>query len=265
MNDVAVKESAPVAEWEGETGAEDIGSEDLNIPRIYLAQALSEPVKSGAMKEGSLYLNITEEVLAEPGEPLTIVPLIYSKEYLLWRDRNDNGGGIMARATKDPETGKHRWDKPNHEFTTKYGKPPKAVTYKTGTFVEDDGLKGWGSAFPDDPQSPPAASEHHNYIVLLPDHDDTVAAISLSRTQLARARNFNTMLKMSKHPIYHRAFAMISEDDKRDLGAFKNVRFRPIGVVDDSIKAFTEDLRDSFKQVNVTFEEVPDTEEDVPF
>lgn len=266
MNEVMVKDNAVPAylqKYEGPTGTETFDNEDINIPRIYLAQALSPSVKDGKINEGDLFLNVTETALAKAGEPLQIVPLVQSKEYILWRNRSDNKGGIMARATRDPNhpKGWHRWDKPNQTFETTYGKPPKKVVYETANYVEEDGLKEWGTAFPEDPNSPPAAAAHYNYIVMLPEHDNMIAGMSLSRTQLGRARDFNTMLRMKKVPIFSRIFAVFTEDDNRDAGEFKNYRFRPIGQVDDATFELTSSIVEGFTNVNVTFDESSDAAE----
>ena len=264
MTDLATVDStlpAYLQDYSGPTGAEDIGSEDLTIPRIVLGQALTPAVKDKKVEEGDLFLNITEQALVEAGEPLLIVPLIQTKDYLLWRDRNDNGGGVMARATLDRTVGKHRWDKPNQEFTTTYGRPPKKVTWKTGEFVDDDGLKMWGSAFPDDKDSPPAATVHYNYIVMLPEHDGMIAGMSLSKTQVKRAKDFNAMLKLGNAPLCARLFYVVSEDDKSNSGEFKNLRFRPAGFVDEATMLRNQALVDSFAGVNVNFDESSESDD----
>ncbi len=264
MNDVANVEAglpAYLQDYQGPTGAEGIDNEDLTIPRIMFAQAMSPVVKEKKCEDGDIFLNITQEVLAQKGEPLEIVPLIAYKDYVLWRDRKDNGGGLMARASAvvvDGET-KYAWDLPNTTFDNKIG-GKKAVKWTTGVYVDDEGfdLKAWGSSDPDDPKSPPAAAVHHNYIVRLPQFGNMIAAMSLSITKVGRAKDFNAMLKLGSAPIFSRKFLLSTEDDNRDSGEFANVRFRPYGFVTEEEMKENEDVIKSFKNINVTFDRSED-------
>jgi hypothetical protein len=250
--------------YDGPTGAEGLTNDDMTIPRVELAQGLTPAVKEGKVKDGDLFLNISQETLAEKGAPLVIVPLVRYKEYILWKDRADDGGGLLARATAVKVDGatKYAWDQPNTTFKNKIG-GKMAVEWTTGTYVDDEdhNLKVWGSSIPGDESSAPAATETHNYIVVLPEHGNMVAAISLSVTQLPRARDFNSMLGLvptapdgSPIPIWGRAFIMNSEDDSRKAGEFNNVRFRPYGLCDEITTARNKDLVDRFAGMNVNFD-----------
>ena len=266
MNELATVEEgglpAYLQDYQGPTGAEGIDNEDLTIPRLVFAQALTPAVKDGKVKDGDIFLNITQETLASKGDPLVVVPLITYKEYLLWQDRKDRGGGLLARASAvkvDGET-KYAWDKPNTVFDNKIG-GKKAVQWETGEFVDSDGfdLKSWGTSDPDDGSSPPAASVTHNYIVRLPEFGNMIAAMSLSVTQVKRAKDFNAMLKLGTAPIFARKFILSSEEDKSDSGEFFNVRFRPYGYVTEEEMAANEDVIKSFENINVKFEQTDDS------
>lgn len=260
MNDVVtVDQNLPayLQSYEGTTGAEGIDNDDLTIPRIMFAQALSPVVKEGKVKDGDIFLNITQETLAEKGDPLVIVPLVTFKEYLMWRDRKDNGGGLMARATAvnygDGEI-RYEWDKPNETFDNKIdGKKP--VQWTTGQYLDDTDLKSWGTSDPDDKNSPPAAQIHYNYIVRLPEFGNMIAAMSLSVTQVKRAKDFNAMLKLGNAPIFARKFIIVSEQDKSDSGEYFNVRFRPYGYVTEEEMRDNEAVVKSFSNVNVKFDQ----------
>jgi hypothetical protein len=239
--EVAVRTATSVAvpdylkSYTGPLGTENIdASKDVTIPRLLLGQAMTPAVKEGRVKEGDIFLNITEEVLAEAGKPLSFVPLVVSKEFLLWRDRND-GGGIMARArraeTKDGV--RYVWDKPNTEFSHKVGGKVK-VTWKTGNCVEEDGLDQWGTEIPGDKESKMAATAHNNIIVALPEHGDLIAAFSLSKSQSKRAKDFNAMLKLSSAPIFARKFTAATEQESNGDATYANVRMKPAGFVENA-------------------------------
>lgn len=221
--------------FRGSFGTENIGNEDVAIPRLKIAQSLTPAVKEGDMKDGSIYLNVTGGVLAEPGKLLDVVMLVYAKEFILWRPRKDNGGGILARAKPVNVNGqtRYQWDKPNTTFDVKIeGKT--AVKWKTGTYIDEDGLDQWGSEIPGNKDSGIAATAHFNYVVALPGQDDLVAAFSLSRSQAKKAKDLNAMLKMGNAPIFARKFTVKTVDEKNASGeAYKNVVFVPNGFVPD--------------------------------
>lgn len=234
-SDVVKKDEAQLPDFlrdrVGYTGAEDIENEDITIPRIKIGQAMSAEVKDGDVEEGDLFLNVTGEILAKAGQPLRFTPIARSKEYILWRDRNFEGGGILARAKKTAKG--YAWDKPNQAFENRIGGKVK-VEWKTGTIIgEDDNLDQWGSEIPGDKDSGIAATAHHNYVVSLPDHDGMIAAFSLARTQTKRAKDLNAMLRMAQLPMYARIFTATTDTEAGDGNTWRNVKFKPVGVVQD--------------------------------
>lgn len=76
-------------------GAENVGSDDVIIPRIELIQALSparkknDPAYIEGADEGMLFNNVTRELY---GPEVTVVPVYYTKQYLVWKDRKQGGG-----------------------------------------------------------------------------------------------------------------------------------------------------------------------------
>lgn len=223
----------------GYTGAENIDKTDITIPQIKLGQALSSEVKDGTVNEGDLFLNVTGEVLAESGKPLRFIPIAGSKEYLLWRDRNYENGGIMARAKKSKDLTPdgdpiYVWDKPGETFKNKV-KGAVAVEWTTEAdgLIPTKGLDAWGSEIPGDDESGKAATAHHNYVVCLPDNGNMIAAFSLSRTQVKAANDFNAMLKMANLPIYARLFTVTTFEQTKGNDTWSNLRMKPAGVLQD--------------------------------
>src|SRR3990167_3069662 len=183
--------------YKGPLGTETIDSGDVTIPRLKIGQAMSDEVKAGQVSEGDLFLNVTGEVVAAAGDPLSALIVARQKEFILWRPREDNGGGILARAkpVRDKGVTRYRWDKPNQSFEVKVGGKVK-VTWKTKEFIDQDGLDQWGSEIPGDKESGIAATAHHNYVVMLPEHNNVVAAISMSKSGVKKAKDLNAALKM---------------------------------------------------------------------
>lgn len=222
------------------TDRSGLDAKDVTIPRIKIAQDGNPEVKSGDVPKGALFLNVTGEVLAEFSKPMTIIPIIAAKEYMLWRDQNDGGGGLLARARPVVEDGKvrYKWDKPHTKFTTKI-KGVVAVEWTTKEYLDepvlgDKTLADWGTQIAADADSPPAASVHYNYLVALPEFGNMIAAFSLSKSQVKRAKDLNAILEMSQYPVYSRIIRVATEPEKNTNGQeFFNVRFRPNGLVQD--------------------------------
>lgn len=215
--------------YRGPTGTENIENDDVNIPRIKVAQSLTPQVKEGILEDGDLFINVSGESL---GKVTTVVPLVRSKEFILWRPREDNGGGILARAKPVTENGttRYKWDKPNTKFDVKVGGKVK-VTWETKEYIDEDGLSEWGSEIPGDKDSGIAATAHHNYVVRLPQHDNMLAALSMSRSQTKRAKDFNALLKMSSAPIFSRVFTVTSKPESGEKGDYFNITITPNGFV----------------------------------
>ena len=188
----AVAKTTPdrVKGYKGPLGTENIDSADVTIPRLKIAQSLTPEVKDGKLDEGALFLNVTGQPVWKKGDDaLPLIILSQAKEHILWRPREDNGGGILARAKpvrKDGVT-RYRWDKPNQSFEVKVGGKVKVV-WKTKEYIDQDGLAEWGSEIPGDKESGIAATAHHNYVVLLPTHNNVVAAVSMSRAGVKKAK-----------------------------------------------------------------------------
>lgn len=237
--------------YTGPTGTEGIENEDITIPRIKIGQSMSEEVKNGDIAEGALFLNVSGDVLCEPGEQLEFVLLARSKEYILWNPRED-GGGILARAKPvDTNDGvRYAWDKPNQTFDVKVGGKVK-VKWKTKTYIDEDGLAEWGSEIPDDKESGIAATAHHNFVVVIPSKDGLVAALSFSRSSAKKAKDFNALLKLGgRVPVFARKFTIGTVDEKNDKGAFKNFVVKPNGFVDEKSFKVYQTMAEGFTNMN---------------
>lgn len=248
-------------EYKGPRGTENIDQGDVTIPRIKVGQGTSKEVKEGRVEEGDQFINVSGEIVAKSGEKLPFIIVAQTKEVILWRPREDNGGGILARARPTIINGQkvYAWDKPNTEFKVKV-KGVAPATWKTGKTVEEDRLGDWGSELgfnkdgtPVDKDSGIAATAHHNYIVLLPTKGNMVAAISLDRSKTKKAKDLNAMLKMGTAPMFARVFTCETFADKSPKGPYANVIFSGAGFVDEATFAITRELFKGFqgREINV--------------
>ena len=91
--------STELPDWlrdkQGNRGAENVGHDDIIIPRIEIVQSLSparkksDPAYIEGAEEGMLFNNVTRELY---GVSVIVVPVYYSKQYLIWKDRKAGGG-----------------------------------------------------------------------------------------------------------------------------------------------------------------------------
>jgi hypothetical protein len=71
-------------------GDEGVGSQDMQLPMLFLAQSLSAIVKdrdSGA-RDGDFYNSVTGEIY---GDSLRIVPIMFKVEYVVWKKNATTG------------------------------------------------------------------------------------------------------------------------------------------------------------------------------
>lgn len=80
-------------------GNENVSTEDLVIPRLVVLQALSPALKKGdpaynpEAEVGMLMNSVTGELY---GEEVYVVPVYYTKQWLVWRDQKAGGGFLGA-------------------------------------------------------------------------------------------------------------------------------------------------------------------------
>lgn len=97
-------------------GSEDVGADDIIVPRLELVQSLSkcrkknDPAYIAGAEEGMLYNSVTRELY---GESVNVVPVTFKKEFLLWRDQDLGGGFGGAYPTeREAHEAKEAQDKP---------------------------------------------------------------------------------------------------------------------------------------------------------
>lgn len=110
MTELATTSSdLPVVPMDQAWGAENVAQESVLIPRLILAQDLTEAVKLGKCRPGAILGSDTGEVLANPGESLEFIPIYTFREWEIY-DVEDRGNGktkdnyrARVRVTRDNE------------------------------------------------------------------------------------------------------------------------------------------------------------------
>jgi hypothetical protein len=96
-------------------GSENVGQEDIIIPRLEIVQALSPQVKPGDAKyieearPGMLVNSVSQKLY---GKEAIVIPVTYQKQWLVWMKRKDKEGkglpGGFFGAFNSPEEAKDR-------------------------------------------------------------------------------------------------------------------------------------------------------------
>ena len=177
--------------------------EDITIPRLDIVQAMSPCRKKtdsayieGA-EEGMLYNNVTRELYEEG---VYVVPLVFKKEYIIWKDREAGGGfrGVFdnAQAAKDTIL----------ELIT---------NGDTGPFEAVD-------------------TAQHFCLLIEFNNDQTVKsvneiAISMSKSKMKVSRKWNSIIRILGGDRFSRIYKVIAVEDKSDKGEYFNFKIENHG------------------------------------
>lgn len=228
----------------GSKGTDSIGMEDIAIPRITLLQAISKEVMEGLGKPAEFYHLLADQVL---GKDITIIPIITTKAYMLFRPR-ETGGGLLARA----DDGIH-WTPPDAAFSVSLVQNGPSVTWRTAPTVAESGLADWGSSDPSNPQSLPAATKMLNVLCWLPDFPELSPSVyTLQRSSLKPGKKFVGKLKMSQAPSFGMMFKVTSEKVTGPKGEYFSPVFSGAGfVMDEDLVYHLNGLCDHFSEIGV--------------
>ena len=152
------------------SGLENIGAEDVTIPRLKILQAMSPEVNKHDGKyvdgasTGDIIKTVTSTVYNE-SNPLIVLPVAYKRLFLEWTPR-ESGGGLVAQHD-DPAV---------LEKTTKNEQYQDVL--ENGNYIQ--------------------TSATHFVLVINADGSYDTAMISMAGTQLKRSRTWNSMMASVK-------------------------------------------------------------------
>lgn len=204
---------------QGSRGAENVGNEDLIIPRIELVQALS-PVrkKSDAAyiegaEEGMLYNNVTRVLY---GASVVVVPVFYSKQFLIWKDRKQGGGG-------------------SNGFRGAFNS--KAEADDTVSALGEEGLEVTDTA--------------QHFVLVKPKTEGArweEAVISMAKSKMKVSKRWNSLIRLSHADSFARAYALsaVTETNARNE-SYYNYSISTLGFVPKDVYMQAEKLYETVR------------------
>lgn len=178
-------------------GSEDITANDITLPRIEVLQALSPQLKKNeavyieGSEQGQIFNTISGELY---GSTVTVCPILFQRQFILWQDRKLGGGFAGSFATEvDAELERDSKDKPNDYEVT----------------------------------------EHHiNYCLILHDNGRMEEAVlSWARTKLKASRRLNALVQMNPGDRYSRAYRLKAVEASSPKGDYWTFDIAPGGYV----------------------------------
>jgi hypothetical protein len=184
-------------------GNEDVGKDDVVLPRIMICQALSPQRKKTSedyipgIEEGDLFNSVTGQIYKGG---VDFVSVIFIKEFLVWvsRDADPKGGfrGSFRTEVDAIEFIKEQEDAKDLEVVN------TASNY--GLIINDDGSV-------------------------------EQAVISMSKSQLKISRKLNSMVKLAGGDRFSRAYHIGTVEENGTKGDFINYSVAPLGYVSEEV------------------------------
>ena len=222
-NQVAVKEEFEIVTNEipdfmkqGNRGAENVGTDDMIIPRIELIQALSpvrkksDPAYIEGAEEGMLYNNVTRTLY---GTEVTVVPVYYTKQFLVWKDRKAGGGG-------------------SNGFRGAFAS--KELADRAIAELAEEALE---------------VSDTAQHFVLVRNGDDwQEAVISMAKSKIKVSKRWNSLMRLSNTDSFSRAYKLsaTTETNARNESYF-NFNVAALGFVNKELYERAEKLYETIR------------------
>jgi hypothetical protein len=212
--------STELPEWlrdkGGNRGAENVGVDDIIIPRIEIVQSLSparkksDPAYIEGAEEGMLFNNVTRELY---GASVIVVPVYYSKQYLIWKDRKAGGGtgGFRGAYNSLGEA---------HEQIQTLGEEALDVAETAQHFCLIHSRDKWEEA-----------------------------VVSMSKSKLKISKRWNSLMRLTNTDSFSRAYKLSSTEESNARGeTYYNFSITSLGFVPANVFVRAEELYHRIRQ-----------------
>jgi hypothetical protein len=207
---VAKKEDqlpAYIKQGEGR-GNENVESEDVQIPRISVLQALSPQIKKSdpayidGAEQGTIFNVLTGELHTDG---IKFIPVYFEKDHLVWKTRK-SGGGLVARCANAQEA------------------EGLASTDETYEYVP---------------------SPNHVCILLKDGEPDCEVSIPMATSKQKVSRRLNSLIRLNQGDRFSRVYHLIAVEDESPSGEYWNFAVENEGFPSESGYLAAEKLYDS--------------------
>lgn len=215
-NEVAVNEVQLPAYIKQNTnrGNENVSTEDIQLPRIEVLQALSPQIKKSnaayieGAEVGMLFNTLTHELYADR---VGITPVTFTTRFLVWVDRKiDNNGGLRGVFDTEQDA---------NAFVAQQADKDKLEVVRT--------------------------AEH---LVLL--DDGTEAILSMSKSKQKASRKFNSLVRLNGGDRFSRRYELFSYEDNSAKGEFMNIDVANAGFPSEDIYYQAESIYENVNAGN---------------
>lgn len=214
--DVAIPDHLK-ALMQSNAGNEDVGMDQMVIPRIEIIQALSpqrnknKPEYIEGAEEGMMFNTVTQQLL---DSPLSIVPVMFKVEHLVWGDRKQKMEGF-------------------------FGSYPTFQEADAARLTEEDADKL-------------VVNETHQHYVLFDAGNGQwqEAVISCARSKIKCSKNWNSTIRMLGGPRFARTYELSVVGDQNAAGEdFLNYAksLKSTGFVDADLLAKAQSMYEAVK------------------
>lgn len=198
---------------ESRRGSEDVGMDDITLPRIEVLQALSPQIKRNDPKyipgaeQGMIFNTVSGELY---GEAIVFIPIVFRKEYIVWQKRTAGGGFVSTHPT------------------------------------EEEANAAWEAL--DNPDDHEVNLHAVNFVYILRENGALEEAVfSWSRSKLKVSRKLNAMIQMGTGDRFSKAYRLRSIEEKGKKGEYFSYDIRPLGYVSEDIYHRAESLFNAIK------------------
>jgi hypothetical protein len=211
-------------------GAENVTTEDLQLPRIKMLQALSPEISKKSTKiagaEIGMFMNTLTGALSEE---LTIVPVFFYKKYLVWADKDRRPErGLIGVYDSDAEG-----QEAKEEHDDKVSLTP-------------------------------------THICLVINDDGTLDEVSLPMpsTKIKVSKSLNSLVRMGKVDSFAKSYTLSAVEESNAKGDYSNMKFTPnAGFVEEAVYRQAEALYESLSSgaVKLSDSSIVEDDGDIPF
>ena len=193
---VAISDVAPDWLQKGNKGSEDVTGNDMSIPRVDVIQALSPQIKKSdpafipGANQGDIFNTITGHIY---GNEVTVVPVLFRREFCVWKLRTA-GGGFAGAFKTEAEAEQARSQLP-------------------------------------DPDNYEVSESHQHFSLVIDGERVESVVLSMAKSRLKTSRQLNTLVQMAECDRFAKAYKVSAVEVSGPKGDYWSMKVAPMGYV----------------------------------